>query len=165
MILSRLPGLRKDCDLVLYSLDNISKNSACSGELSGASAVEHCLVDTVAVYQNSVEHVIYASHDVLMGDKGRHYNGQDTAVGELSYTCYQLDSAAQNISSSYICQVYLGDTLCVDAFRINVLAENQRGNNADLTAGIMSFNISCRILFSVAKLLSELESLIVFETE
>ena len=143
---------------MLYGFDDISQNSACRRELTCTSAVEHSLVDAVAVDEHSVEYVVDACDDVFVRHEHRHNNGKDAAVIETSHRSDELDSVTEDIGSGDIGEVDLRDTLCENVLGVDVSAENEGRDNAYLAAGVVTLDICSRVFLRVTELLRECES-------
>ena len=134
----RLPALRFHSIILLYLVDQIAQDCACGRQLSGTTTIEHGLVHAVAPYHNCIEYAVYMGNQALVHHYHRHNRRQDLSVFQTLDCADQLDCAAEILCQLYIFQGDVADTLGVYLIRINVLAEYQRGQNADLPAGVVS---------------------------
>ena len=60
---------------------------------------------------------------------------------------YKLYGATEFLGICYVFEGDVGDTFGFDLLGVNVLSKRQRGKNADLAAGIVTFDIGGRVLF------------------
>ena len=71
---------------------------------------------------------------------------------------YKLDRTAEAVGIFRVVKRNVGYTLGLYLFRINMFAEGESRQNADLAAGVMPFNIRCRIFLGKALFLRERKS-------
>ena len=79
------------------------------------------------------------------------------AVLAADRAAQQLDNAAQLIGVCYVLEGDLGDALAGNLIRIELIAVSEVGQNADLAAGVVTLDVSGRILLGIAVELCLLE--------
>ena len=104
---------------------------------------------------NCVENTVDTGKNTVAAYKRGTHGSGDSAVAELARAAYQLYYTAEIIGRLNIVKRNVGYSLGGDLFGINVLAEAQSRQYADLAAGVVTLNVGRRIAFGKAFFLRE----------
>ena len=91
----------------------------------------------------------------LKRNQHRHDGRQNLSVFQTLHCTDQFNGTAKGLGELNILQRDVTDALGVNAFRIDVLFKYQRGENADLPAGILAVYIGRGVTLCIAQLLCQ----------
>ena len=134
--------------LVLDAVQHIGNNSGSGSQLAGALAVEHNLTGRIAVDHDGVEYILNSGQRAFLVDEMRCNISVSGAVLAADRAAQQLDNAAQLVGVCYVLEGDLSDALAGNLIRIELIAVSKVGQNADLAAGVVTLDVSGRVLLA-----------------
>ena len=134
------------------NLNNITHNSTCGRKFACSTSVKHCIAQYIAMYKHCIEYIIDIVQRMFRCQHKRCYQCTVT-VSCLIAGSKKFDTSSQCFRVFDIGCCNLCDSFCMDVLEINLLPTYQRCENRNLSAGIMSLDISGRICFCISFLL------------
>ena len=138
---------------------HISYNRAGCRQFSCAASVEHRIPQHIAVDHDRIKYIVHAEQRAVTIDHNRAYH-RIVLVPDPLTAGQKLDGCAKCLCITDIRGSDLRDSLGIDLLKIHMMTVCQRRKNRDLSAGIPTLDISCRVALRIAEFLCILQHIL-----